>query len=237
MSDYLEQDDTFVIKRRIKEKETGNLLTISTLLSFFKSKMDQDLAEDESMLLRLFPNNNFLYTFLNIGDNRYIKKVSKLALTPVSSNVKLYFASDNFTAFLENKNTYNNKWQTLRMSFALKSLFQLKPFPFVDMTKKNAYEFKIRFLSNFDIPFNDILTNKLKITQEQRNKIKRIVFHFHGGGFVCMSSSTHQNYLRRFCKNSEACVFSVDYPLAPLKRYKNIIEICFKSYIYVLVCL
>jgi acetyl esterase/lipase len=29
-----------------------------------------------------------------------------------------------------------------------------------------------------------------------KRMLKRVIIHFHGGGFICMSSSTHQLYLR-----------------------------------------
>ena len=42
---------------------------------------------------------------------------------------------------------------------------------------------------------------KIKLVKFQKQskklgKIKRVIIHIHGGGFICMSSSSHQVYLR-----------------------------------------
>lgn len=37
---------------------------------------------------------------------------------------------------------------------------------------------------------------KFKKQSKQLEKIKRVIIHIHGGGFICMSSSSHQVYLR-----------------------------------------
>lgn len=43
--------------------------------------------------------------------------------------------------------------------------------------------------------------------------------HVHGGGFISMSSSSHQNYLRQWCNNVNIPIFSVDYWLAPEHQF------------------
>jgi hormone-sensitive lipase len=45
--------------------------------------------------------------------------------------------------------------------------------------------------------------------------ITTVIFHVHGGGFISMSSNAHQNYSRRWARDLDALVFSVDYKLAP----------------------
>jgi len=42
-----------------------------------------------------------------------------------------------------------------------------------------------------------------------------IVLHVHGGGFVAMSSGSHQSYTRVWANDLGIPVFSVDYRLAP----------------------
>jgi hormone-sensitive lipase len=64
--------------------------------------------------------------------------------------------------------------------------------------------------------------------------ITRVIIHFHGGGFICMSSESHQAYLRKYVDSLNALVFSVDYPLAPQTKYPKLIESCAKAYMYIL---
>ena len=42
-----------------------------------------------------------------------------------------------------------------------------------------------------------------------------VMIHIHGGGFVCMSSSSHQHYLIKWAKKLDVPIFSIDYRLAP----------------------
>jgi len=45
--------------------------------------------------------------------------------------------------------------------------------------------------------------------------IDKLIIHFHGGGFVSMSSGSHQNYTRIWANDLGVPVFSVDYRLSP----------------------
>lgn len=45
------------------------------------------------------------------------------------------------------------------------------------------------------------------------------MIHIHGGGFVAMSSSSHQSYSRRWANELGIPIFSIDYRLAPEYAY------------------
>lgn len=81
----------------------------------------------------------------------------------------------------------------------------------LNLERKNS-GIKIRFLADEKINLIDIIKSKKKINP---SLFKRVIFHVHGGGFIAMSSSSHEIYLRKFVKRTECVVFSVDYPLAP----------------------
>ncbi len=42
-----------------------------------------------------------------------------------------------------------------------------------------------------------------------------LILHVHGGGFVSMSSGSHQSYTRMWANELNVPIFSVDYRLAP----------------------
>ncbi|CAI2383830.1 unnamed protein product [Moneuplotes crassus] len=50
-------------------------------------------------------------------------------------------------------------------------------------------------------------------------EIEAIMIHIHGGGFVSMSSSSHQNYTRKWANEIGIPIFSIDYRLAPEHPY------------------
>lgn len=53
-----------------------------------------------------------------------------------------------------------------------------------------------------------------------------IVFYFHGGGFCLGNIESHDSICRYLAKESDACVISVDYPLAPEHPFPTAIDTC-----------
>lgn len=53
-----------------------------------------------------------------------------------------------------------------------------------------------------------------------------IIVHIHGGGFIAMSSGSHQSYTRLWAKQLRVPVFSVDYSLAPQHPYPEALNDC-----------
>jgi len=63
-----------------------------------------------------------------------------------------------------------------------------------------------------------------------KHKIEKVVLHFHGGAFVCMSSFQHSNYTRQWAnmmRDDNVVVFSVDYRLAPENPFPIPFSDCF----------
>jgi len=57
-----------------------------------------------------------------------------------------------------------------------------------------------------------------------------IIIHVHGGGFIAMSSTTHENYLRKWTNNLGVPIFSIDYRLAPEHPYPNSLDDVWQAY-------
>jgi len=53
-----------------------------------------------------------------------------------------------------------------------------------------------------------------------------MIIHIHGGGFVAMSSATHQNYTRKWANELNVPVFSIDYKLAPQDPFPAAVNDC-----------
>jgi acetyl esterase/lipase len=57
-----------------------------------------------------------------------------------------------------------------------------------------------------------------------------LIVHFHGGGFIAQSSSSHEVYLRDWAKALDAPILSVDYDLAPEHPFP--VAVCQAFYAY-----
>lgn len=63
---------------------------------------------------------------------------------------------------------------------------------------------------------------------------RRVVIHFHGGGYVIGRPKTYRNFNARIAEGSGARVFSVDYRLAPEHRYPAARDDCLAAYEWLL---
>ena len=80
---------------------------------------------------------------------------------------------------------------------------------------------------------------KLTYGNEQKNdqRLKEnhvVVMHVHGGGFVAMSSSSHQNYTRMWANSLGIPVFSVDYRLSPESKFPDAVNDIWQVYYWLL---
>ena len=66
----------------------------------------------------------------------------------------------------------------------------------------------------------------------QVKKVPAIILHFHGGGFIAMSSASHQNYTRKWAKATGCPVFSVDYRLSPKFVFPDALNDCWQVYFW-----
>lgn len=59
---------------------------------------------------------------------------------------------------------------------------------------------------------------------------KRVILYFHGGGYVAMSARTHRAITSRLAAWSNACLFAVDYRLAPEHPFPAALEDAVTAY-------
>jgi hormone-sensitive lipase len=63
-----------------------------------------------------------------------------------------------------------------------------------------------------------------------------LVIHVHGGGFISMSSGSHQNYTRMWAKAMpNAIICSLDYRLAPESRFPAQIDDIWQAYYWLVI--
>ena len=94
----------------------------------------------------------------------------------------------------------------------------------------------IRILSNRKLPKIRRISMKNK-GEKGRKMVEEsadtIIIHYHGGGFVAMSSKSHQHYTRDWAKRTGFIVFSVDYRKAPHTKYPHILDDAWQAYVWI----
>ena len=63
---------------------------------------------------------------------------------------------------------------------------------------------------------------------------EKIIIQIHGGGFVAMSSRTHQTYTRKWVNNLKVPMFCIDYRKAPEFPYPNALDDCWQAYNWII---
>lgn len=228
MVDISDIKDNFVLKN--SHYDVFNFKTIGFYIKNFWNDESKDLAE----LMRCFPDNKFAYFFYKLSENKYLQKLQKIILKDIRTNQILFVQREIFDEVLEKSEKYNFKWKVLNKQFH-DDIYNVKYFQSNDFSKNNIEgKFGIRFLSDSKLDIFNLIRKK-EISEFIKDQFSKIIFHVHGGGFITMSSSSHQQYLIKFAKKTNASIFSIDYPKAPHFKYKEIIQCIFKSYLFIYV--
>ncbi|CAD8073116.1 unnamed protein product [Paramecium sonneborni] len=67
------------------------------------------------------------------------------------------------------------------------------------------------------------------------NTLSNIIIHIHGGGFISMSSFSHQSYTRKWVNQlPNTIVFSIDYRLAPESPFPQALDDCWQYYMWII---
>lgn len=232
---YSEDHDINQIGSEMMKGSSPKIIQWDILRYYIENKLDSITTKNEAELMRHFPDHKFLYYFLQGTDDKIISKLRYLILPSVKTNFKIYVSNNIFDDLLSDKNPYGFKWKVLNNDFTMNAINKLNVLDLTTFEADYNKKFRIRFLASPKIQLKSHMVEGMPLSDKARTVLQKIIFHIHGGGFIAMSSSSHQTYLRKFVKECNACVFSVDYPLSPLSKYLNTIDIIFKSYIYIIV--
>ncbi|CAD8149587.1 unnamed protein product [Paramecium octaurelia] len=80
----------------------------------------------------------------------------------------------------------------------------------------------------------DGFMSMFKSTRGKEFSFDKIVIHIHGGGFVAMSSRSHQTYTRKWANNMKVPIFSIDYKMAPDHPYPAGLDDCWQAYMFII---
>ena len=94
---------------------------------------------------------------------------------------------------------------------------------------------KLKFVNQIaEMPFISWFIDPNQSNKSKINSMERIIIHIHGGGFISMSSGSHQIYTRKWANSLKVPIFSIDYGLAPKHAYPKAFDDCFQAYMWIL---
>lgn len=70
-----------------------------------------------------------------------------------------------------------------------------------------------------DVVYYESYCSAKKLSQV--HKYNKLIIHIHGGGFISMSSESHQNYTRLWSNELNVPIVSIDYRLAPKNHFPD----------------
>ncbi|CAD8107291.1 unnamed protein product [Paramecium sonneborni] len=201
------------------------------------------------------PSLSFVQGLWSIQNNStFFKNFMKLTNCKVKSHLKInvpfLFREDQFKYHHDNNTYVQEKFKGFKMVDDLYNKLQAKELLF----KQKQQKIKVRILSaNKIVLYKDVDYTQLvqKVTEmssehhqisqviqkDNRNtKIKKVVLHIHGGGWVAMSSFSHQSYTRKWANylGEDTIIFSIDYRLAPEYRYPYALEDVWQLYLWII---
>ena len=169
------------------------------------------------------PNIEVAQTLWNLVDSWIVKNFMNLMIPNVRLN-KVIFLPKTASHVLD-------KSPKVRSNFS----------PFSTEGTENTV--KVRVLSSSALPcFNQDLTASKLLTcclpgSESDHSVlyQTLVIHIHGGGFISMSSASHQVYTRKWVNALNLPIISVDYRLAPEHPFPAALDDVWQVYNWLLV--
>lgn len=151
------------------------------------------------------PNVDIAKSIWDLMDSKLLAPVMETLVTGIRTNKRIFVPR----VTLQDR---EEDWERMR--------FWVKKRPGEDRVP-------IRILANFPISLSE------EAPIHPSPAPHKAIFHIHGGGFIAMSSRSHQNYTRRWAKEIGAVLFSVDYRLAPEFPFPAALEDVWAAYLWV----
>ena len=207
----------------------GQILTVSGLL-YYGLRIEEAL--EQGKVNAAYPEVQFIRMLLGIAESKLCSKVfdSMLVSVPVSQRIYVPMVSTCVTE--------TEMYSSLTLPISPRAgsgAFTTVPFlsrPSVPVRIISPYS--LPSLYPEDSPSGWGLCCSRSIDTEDPHLPDKVILHIHGGGWIAMSSHTHENYTRKWALGTKALVLSVDYRLAPEHPYPAALEDVWEAYIWTL---
>ena len=197
---------------------------MSSLNTFFHVVYYQIFKKKGQMKAELMlaqPNPATATKMWNMLDSKYMKPILAISMTSIKVNIKICVPKLLPLLTLENIDEPSDLREPLLVKVDPK-LISPKPKP----------------LPENMVPIRIICKEKLPFLRKSSSptdfKFDRVLIHFHGGGFIAMSTRSHQVYLRKWAKHTNTVVFTVDYRLAPEFKYPYGFDDAWQAYYWII---
>jgi len=156
-----------------------------------------------------------------IGNNKMDQEI----INKINNNIESNF-------ILDKNNQINNPSYSKNSNVITSNIIEEKIKPI----QSNKY-ITVRFISaqEFIVPQHQSFWSKI-VTKKDHNNSPRdsLIIHIHGGGFIAMSSGSHEMYTRKWAKKTNIPILSIDYRLAPDNPYPKALDDVYQTYCWVL---
>lgn len=220
-----------------EDKHMRNIVIGSRAMYYFYCR---DEAVQQTRLNYANPDLNTAKALWNIVDSRLLSPVYETMLISIHQNSLIYTPR---IAPHVLANVYEGDSEKIQHS-GKHYIEQLQEEPlysmvaYTDTMDPAKVRVQVRVLSPFDLPMAYVNQRQCwgfccgELVPPGR-PLKQLILHFHGGGFISMSSASHQNYTRRWAVGANTPVLSVDYRLAPECKYPDALDDCWQAYVWV----
>jgi len=195
---------------------------LGSLNTFFNVAYYQVFRKKGKMqgeLLLAKPEASGATEFWNFLECKYMKPLLMFTMTSAKVNKKIYIPK------LLQPLTLDNIDAPLDLSTPPPSIINPK---FINIKPKPIPEslVPVRIICKESLPYE-------RDTKATTN-FDRVIIHFHGGGFVAMSTRSHQIYLRKWAKYTNTVIFTVEYRLAPQHKYPSGFDDAWQAYYWLI---
>lgn len=194
---------------------TGSLATFLNV-AYYQVFRHKGQMQGELVLAR--PEPSGATEFWNFLESKYMKPLLAFTMTSAKVSAKIYVPKILLPLTLDNIDSPLD----LRVAAPLNvdpSFTIVKPKPIPDNVVA------VRIISRETLPHAGGGTS---------TKFDRAIVHFHGGGFVAMSTRSHQIYLRKWARSTRTVVFAVEYRLAPQHKYPCGLDDAWQAYYWLI---
>ncbi len=225
---------------------------------FFNKKK----AQTQSKKFLMNPDSTVSQTIWNMMDSKGIKQAIKLALPSIKYNKKFFvkrtepiITLEEIIKLAEQAKTFNPSTEIPHLeNTEIDTTHSLLLVDKVKTDEEPNYDVLIKETNKESDNRTDDNYIKIKVYHSLNLKLKRpkggflsfcrsdssnitrnaILIHIHGGGFVAMSPSSHENYTRKWANGLGIPIFSIDYRLSPEHPFPKALDDVYQAYMWII---
>ena len=214
-------------------------------------------ALTQSKIFLMKPDTTISQTIWNMMDTKGIKQMVKIAFPSIKYNKKFFLrrirpeltlqeilqltekAKDFSLEEVPLLESNENKLQPINLNSENNFAELIKEKNTESNNKTDNNYIKVRIYHSLDLNFKkpENVNCFFSCCKNDSNNQTRnaLIIHIHGGGFIAMSPSSHENYTRKWANGLHVPIISIDYRLAPLNPFPKALDDVFQSYVWIMV--